>query len=144
ARVLDVEGRVATVEVDQLYDAVRVGDLAVPFPDFQPVMGTVDRAERAIEGRIVAFAKTHPLQSVHDLVLVDLGEASGGGAGGPPHRVGEGDRAGAPRAPAGAPGEGDRPGAVRGAPRTGSPADRDALPQPGRASVRLFEEGSIP
>lgn len=78
ARVLEIEGRVATVEVDALYDAVRVGDLAVPQPAFRAVTGTAAATRGApLEGRIVAFENPHSLQSIHDLAFVDLGGASG-------------------------------------------------------------------
>lgn len=77
-RVLSVQDGVATAEVELMYDAVRVGDLAVPLPPFSPRFGLMAaEPEQRLEGRIVAFLNPHPLQNLHDLAFVDLGAASG-------------------------------------------------------------------
>ncbi len=78
ARVLEIDGRGATAEVAELYDAVRVGDLAVPLPGFEPVAGASGtRGVRTLEGRLVAFEERHSLHGLHDRAFVDLGATSG-------------------------------------------------------------------
>jgi hypothetical protein len=77
-RVLEVQGGTATVEVERMYDAIALGDLAVPLPDFRlPPPATAEEGAARLEGRLVAFQEPHPLHNLFDLAFVDLGGASG-------------------------------------------------------------------
>lgn len=77
-RVLEVEGGTAIVEVERMYDAIAPGDLAVPLPTFQPpAAARAEEGAARLVGRLVAFLEPHPLQNLHDVAFVDLGEASG-------------------------------------------------------------------
>lgn len=77
ATVVELNGDVATVEVQQLFDAVRIGDFALPVREFAPTTGALAAPAATLEGRILAFEEPHALHSVHDLAFVDLGERSG-------------------------------------------------------------------
>jgi hypothetical protein len=78
ARVVAVDGDVATVEVDRLFDSVQLGDLALPVEPF-PVPGGVipGPAANGLQGRILAFAEPQAVHGVEDVAYLDLGEASG-------------------------------------------------------------------
>lgn len=79
ASVTEIEGAVAVVVVEEMYDVVAVGDAALPLPDFSPRPGVqpLGGAGAALEGTIIAFQTPHALQSVEDVAFVDLGSASG-------------------------------------------------------------------
>jgi hypothetical protein len=77
ATVEVVQGNVATVRIEEMYDVVAVGDAAVRLPDFQVPAGVQPGSATGLEGRIVAFQTPHALQSVEDIAFVDLGTASG-------------------------------------------------------------------
>lgn len=75
--VAAIDGNVATIVVEQLYDVVAVGDWAVPMPSFRVPYGISPRPSGGLEGTIVTFQTPHALQSVEDVAFVDLGSASG-------------------------------------------------------------------
>jgi hypothetical protein len=77
ATVLSVEGSVATVEVDRLYDQVAIGDLAVPLPTFAVPAGVVPQPAGGVEARIVAFEHAHPLQTPQEVAFLDVGRGAG-------------------------------------------------------------------
>jgi hypothetical protein len=76
-RVVAVEGDVATVEVERLFDSVQLGDLALPVEQFPVPGGVIPRPASGIEGRIIAFADPQAIHSIEDLAYLDLGAQSG-------------------------------------------------------------------
>jgi hypothetical protein len=77
ARVLAVQGNVATVEVDEFFDRVSLGDLAVPMPEFPVPAGVLPVEWSGLEGMILGFVPEQPLVATQDLAFVNLGTASG-------------------------------------------------------------------
>lgn len=78
AQVLEIDGRTATLEVQEHFDAIAVGNLAVPLVEYTvPVGVRPEPAAPGIFGRLVAFQVSQPLYSEHDVGFVDLGRASG-------------------------------------------------------------------
>lgn len=75
--VVAVERGVATVVVDEVHDAVAVGDLAVPVPAYRVPVGVSPRPGAGLEGRILAFQSPHALQNEEDVAFVDLGSQNG-------------------------------------------------------------------
>lgn len=77
ALVLAVDGPTATLEVRELFDAVEVGNLAVPMPKFEPVRGVTPQPAAGATGRIVAFQVPQPVHSVRDVAFLDIGRSAG-------------------------------------------------------------------
>lgn len=77
ARVLEVVGGLATVEVDHFYDAVRPGDLALPMPAYAARPGARPTPAAGIEGSLLTFQAADALLATGDVGFVDLGRASG-------------------------------------------------------------------
>lgn len=77
ATVVALDADVATVEVDRFFDAIRVGDLALPVREFTVPAGAFPSPASGLEGRLLAFEEPHALHAIHDLAFVDLGERSG-------------------------------------------------------------------
>jgi hypothetical protein len=77
ARVVAVDGDVATVEVDRIYEAVRLGDLALPVERFGVPGGVIPGPASGPQGRIVAFSLPQAVHSVEDIAFIDLGQQSG-------------------------------------------------------------------
>jgi hypothetical protein len=77
ATIESIQGNVATVRIEEMYDVVAVGDAAVMMPDFSVPAGVHASSSTGLEGRIIAFQTPHALQSVEDIAYVDLGTASG-------------------------------------------------------------------
>ena len=75
--VIEVEGAVATVVVEEMFDVVAVGDAALPLPTFETMVGVQRRAATGVEGTIVAFRTPHALQSVEDVAFLDVGAGAG-------------------------------------------------------------------
>jgi hypothetical protein len=76
-RVLNVEAGVATVEVDQLYDRVEIGDIAMATPAFDVPAGVLPVPAGGLEGQLLAFRSSEPIASTEDVGFVNLGAASG-------------------------------------------------------------------
>lgn len=78
AQVLEIDGSTATLEVQEHFDAVAVGNLAVPLAEYSVPVGVRPvPAAPGIFGHLVAFQVPQPVYSEHDLGFVDLGRASG-------------------------------------------------------------------
>ena len=77
ATVAAIEGNVATAVVVQMFDAVAVGDLAVPAARFPVPAGVAPTPESGLEARVVAFQNPHPVQMTQEIVFVDVGEQAG-------------------------------------------------------------------
>ena len=77
AEVLAVDGSVATVEIEILYDEVRLGDLAVPLPEFGERIGVQPAPAGGLDGVLLALHHPQPLVAREDLAFVNLGAASG-------------------------------------------------------------------
>lgn len=73
-----LDGKVATVEVRTVYDAIAVNDLAVPAARFPVRAGVSPRGPRTqLEGSIVGFGVPHPVQATQELAFLDVGSAAG-------------------------------------------------------------------
>ena len=77
ARVVAVDGDVATVEVEKLYAPVLLGDVALPVEQFPVPGGVIPGPASGVEGRIVALDSRQALVGVEDIVYLDLGSGSG-------------------------------------------------------------------
>lgn len=77
ARVLSVDAGVATVEVDEFYDRVEPGDIAVARPEFEARYGASPVPATGLDGEILALAEPQPVVSTEDVAFVNLGAASG-------------------------------------------------------------------
>lgn len=77
ATVESVRAGTAVLVVDQLFDQVRRGDVAVPLADFQVPEGETLSPAWGPSGRILAFATPSPVRQLHDLAFVDLGRQFG-------------------------------------------------------------------
>jgi hypothetical protein len=75
--VIAVEAGTATIEVDQFYDRVDIGDVALPLPEFAPRSGVVPQPAAGLEGRLLSFIEAQPVAATGDMAFVDLGAASG-------------------------------------------------------------------
>lgn len=72
-----VERGTATLLVEQLFDAVEVGDYAVPLPEYRVAAGVTPRPQTGRDGRIVAWEDPQPVHASHDIAFLDLGERDG-------------------------------------------------------------------
>ena len=77
ARLVALDGEVATVEIERVYDAIELGDLALPVEQFPVGGGVIPRPASGLQGRIVAFASPQAVHAVEDVAFLDLGEAAG-------------------------------------------------------------------
>lgn len=77
ATVARVDGEVATLVVEEHFDAVEVGNIAVPLPPFAVPAGAQPTPTRGPEGHLVAFEEPHSLHALHDLAFVDIGRQAG-------------------------------------------------------------------
>lgn len=77
ARVVAVDGGVATVEVDRLFSSVEIGDLALPAEPFTVPGGVIPRPASGVEGQIVAFAFPQSAPSIEDVAFLNLGADAG-------------------------------------------------------------------
>jgi hypothetical protein len=78
AQVVEIDGATATLEVQELYGPLSVGDLAVPLPDFTVPLGIRPVAVTpTIEGELIAFVEQQPVYSVQDIGFVDIGSGAG-------------------------------------------------------------------
>lgn len=78
ARVVALDGEVATVEIEQMFDAVDVGDVAVPVPAFAARPGVeATPAAGGLEGRLLAFLEPQALHAVEDVAFLDVGADAG-------------------------------------------------------------------
>ena len=77
AHVVAVDGDVATVEVERIYESVRLGDLALPVERFGVPGGVIPGPASGPQGRIVAFSLPQAVHSVEDIAFIDLGQQSG-------------------------------------------------------------------
>jgi len=77
ARVAELNGNVATVVIEEMFDVVSVGDAAVAMPQFEGRAGVRATSATGVNGRIVAFQTPHALQNIEDIAYVDFGSAAG-------------------------------------------------------------------
>jgi hypothetical protein len=77
ARVVAVDGDVATVEVEHMYAPVLLGDIALPVEQFPVPGGVIPRPASGLEGRIVTLATPQTVVGLEDVAYLDLGEQSG-------------------------------------------------------------------
>lgn len=77
ARVVAVDGDLATVSVERLFAPVLLGDLALPVEQFAVPGGVIPRPAAGLEGRVVAFATRQAVASVEDIAYLDVGASSG-------------------------------------------------------------------
>jgi bifunctional DNA-binding transcriptional regulator/antitoxin component of YhaV-PrlF toxin-antitoxin module len=75
--VEEVKDGTAVVEVDQLFNALRPGDIAVTLAEFRAPMGETLSEVWGPSGRILAFETPSPVRQLHDLAFVDLGRQFG-------------------------------------------------------------------
>ena len=71
-----VEGRTATIEVDQFYDRVAPGDFVVAMPVLPQTMST-GRSAYSPTGLVIGFSDDQPIVSTGDMGFVNLGSSSG-------------------------------------------------------------------
>jgi hypothetical protein len=77
ATVAAVEDHSATAVVVQVYDAMTVGDLALPLPEFPVPAGVSPLPEVGLEGAIIAFQNIHALQMTQEIAFLNVGEVAG-------------------------------------------------------------------
>jgi hypothetical protein len=78
ATVTAIEGRTATLEVQEHFAAIAVGDLVFPLPAYTVPLGVrPESVPPEVNGRLVAFESLQPVQAVRDLGFIDLGRMSG-------------------------------------------------------------------
>lgn len=77
ATVAAVDGGTATLVVVRMYDAISPGDLVVPAGRFPVPAGVLPQPGTGLDGEIIAFASTNPLQSTEDVVFVNVGGQAG-------------------------------------------------------------------
>lgn len=77
ARVLSVEAGTATIEVDELFDVVEIGNLVLPLPDYGVPTGAVARETGGLEGQLIAFERSQAVYSVQDVAFLNLGRQVG-------------------------------------------------------------------
>lgn len=78
AQVVEIDGATATLEVQELFDAVAVGNLAVPLAEYEVPMGVRPQpAAPGISGTIVGFLVPQPVYSENDVAFIDLGREAG-------------------------------------------------------------------
>jgi hypothetical protein len=75
--VAAVEDHIATAVVVQVYDAMTVGDLALPLPEFPVPAGVSPLPEVGLEGAIIAFQNIHALQMTQEIAFLNVGEVAG-------------------------------------------------------------------
>lgn len=72
--VEEIEGNIATVVIDEMYEQVAVGDQLLPLPRFELEAAG---GGASVQGRIVAFEEPHALNAVEDIAFLDVGESAG-------------------------------------------------------------------
>lgn len=77
ATVTTVEGNLATAVVIQVYDAMTVGDLAFPLPDFPVPSGVLPVEDSGPAASILAFQSQNAIYMKEDVAFLDVGTASG-------------------------------------------------------------------
>jgi LysM repeat protein len=77
ATVAAVEGGVATAVIVQVFDAMTVGDLALPLAQFPVPSGVQPVADQGPRAAIVAFQSENVLYMPEDVAFLDVGAASG-------------------------------------------------------------------
>ncbi len=77
ARVESIERGIATALVIEMYDAVAVGDVVVPMPEFSARPGVVPQQSGGLDANLIAFKTVHPIHMVGDVAFIDRGAASG-------------------------------------------------------------------
>ena len=77
AEVVAVDGNVATVEVQVMYDAVAPGDVAVPVRPFEDVPEGSTTEASGLQGVLLALETPQPVVGREDLAFMNLGAASG-------------------------------------------------------------------
>lgn len=77
ARVVAVDGDVATVEVETLFAPVELGDVALPMEQFPVPGGVIPRPASGVQGRILTFSTRQEVPSVEDVAFLDVGAESG-------------------------------------------------------------------
>lgn len=78
AQVVAIDGATATLEVQEHFDAVAVGNLAVPLAEYEVPMGVRPQpAAPGISGSIVGFLVPQPVYSENDVAFIDLGRDVG-------------------------------------------------------------------
>jgi hypothetical protein len=79
--ITSLDGGVAMGVVDQMYDRIQPGDLAMPLAEFP--LGSGERAVRAggAQGSVVALQNPHPLVATQEIVFIDAGQRQGVGVG---------------------------------------------------------------
>jgi hypothetical protein len=98
ARVVAVDGDVATVEIERLFAPVQLGDKALPVEQFPVPGGVIPRPASGAQGRVITLEAPQTLVGLEDVVFVDLGSESGVVEGDelavviPPQRAGYGVR----------------------------------------------------
>lgn len=77
ARVVAVDGGVATVEVERLFAPVRLGDLAMRVEQFPVPGGVIPRPASGIQGRVITLDAPQAIAGPEDVVYLDVGAEAG-------------------------------------------------------------------
>lgn len=77
AEVESIERGVATAVVTTMYDAMAVGDVVVPMPEFAVEAGVVPQESAGLDANLIAFQKLHPIHMVGDVGFIDRGASAG-------------------------------------------------------------------
>jgi hypothetical protein len=67
----------ATAVVIRMFEQVHLGDLVVPVDAFTVPHNVTPGQGAALQGRIVAFQRVHPAQSVEEIAFLDVGRQAG-------------------------------------------------------------------
>lgn len=76
-RVVAAAEGTATVEIDRMFDNMAIGDIAVPLPAFADLTGAVTAPATGLDGVVIDVVEPQPVVSREDVVLLNLGTASG-------------------------------------------------------------------
>lgn len=79
--IQSLESGTTVAVVEQMFDRIQPGDLALPVAEFP--LGSGERAVAAggAQGRVVALQKPHPLVATQEIVFIDAGQRAGVGVG---------------------------------------------------------------
>lgn len=78
ATVAALDGPTATLEVQEHFAAIAVGDLVLALPAYTVPLGArPESVPPEVNGRLIAFESLQPVQAVRDLGFIDLGRESG-------------------------------------------------------------------
>ena len=76
--VAAMDGETATVVIVRMFDRLEVGDIVLPVERFPLSTGVhPQEVEADLQGRILAFSDSHPVQRTEDVIFLDVGSDAG-------------------------------------------------------------------